>query len=75
MGDLKNGFSMFLLRGESLLLLLNSCTLIVEDVGAVFSLCLFVWFFVRMPKLITNFPAFSVYFERRSWFSSRTQTN
>lgn len=75
MGDLKDGFSMFLLPGESLLLLLNSCTHTVEDVGAVFSFCLFDCFFVRMPKLKTNFSAFSVYFERRSWFSSRTQTN
>ena len=69
-----DGFGMFLLPGESLLLLLNSCTHTVEDVGTVFSFCLFVFFF-RMLKLITNFPAFSVYFERRSWFSSRTQAN
>ena len=46
MGDLKDGFSMFLLPGESLLLLLNSCTHTVEDVGAVFSFCLFVCFFL-----------------------------
>ena len=45
MGDLKDGFSMFLLPGESLLLLLNSGTHTVEDVGAVFSFCLFVCFF------------------------------
>lgn len=68
------GFGLFLLPRESLVLLLNSCTHTVEDVGSVFSFCLFVCCF-RMLKLITNFPAFSVYFERRSWFSSRTQTN
>ena len=40
-----DGFGMFLLPGESLLLLLNSCTHTVEDVGTVFSFCLFVCFF------------------------------
>ena len=41
-GDLKGGFSMFLLRREYLLLLLNSCAHTVEDVGTV---CLFVFCF------------------------------